>query len=177
MCFFVLSISNMKYVQSITYKLVGESKKIIKSTPNAYFSFDFPVKFVSKKGIFWENGWFPLVPRKIWVISLKIFKTDPIDNTWLRRNSGEVIFLPQHTSKVNTSELPKISKIQHGGWKMAHQATGHKLAPYYNMISSFTNSRGLQPHHHQWELSWVVVVFFSRASLTVRITVKNGNHV
>ena len=122
MCFFVLSISNMKYVQSITYKLVGESKKIIKSTPNAYFSFDFPVKFVSKKGIFWENGWFPLVPRKIWVISLKIFKTDPIDNTWLRRNSGEVIFLPQHTSKVNTSELPKIAKIRHGGWKMAHQA-------------------------------------------------------
>ena len=95
------------YIQSITYQLVGESKKIIKSTPNAYFSFDFPVKFVSKKGIFWENGWFPLVPRKIWVISLKIFKTDPIDNTWLRRNSGEVIFLPQHTSKVNTSELPK----------------------------------------------------------------------
>ena len=52
MWFLVLSISNMKYIQSITYKLVGESKKIIKNTPNAYFSFDFRVKFVSKKGIF-----------------------------------------------------------------------------------------------------------------------------
>ena len=98
----------MKYIQSVTYKLVGESKKIIKNTPNAYFSFEFRVKFVSKKGIFWENGWFPLVPRKIWVTSLKIFKTDPIDNTWLRRNSGELIFLSQHTSEVNTSELPKF---------------------------------------------------------------------
>ena len=42
MWFLVLSISNMKYIQSMSYKLVVESKM------NAYFSFDFPVKFFSK---------------------------------------------------------------------------------------------------------------------------------
>ena len=122
MWFLVLSISNMKYIQSITYKLVGESKKNHKKYFKCIFFIWFSSEICLKKGYFWENGWFPLVPRKIWVISLKIFKRDPIDNTWLRQNSGELIFLPQHTSKVNTSELPKIAKIRHEGWKMAHQA-------------------------------------------------------
>ena len=40
----------------------------------------------------------------------KIFKTDPIDNIQLRRNSGELIVQPQQTSKVTTSELLKTER-------------------------------------------------------------------
>ena len=68
----------MKYVQSITYKLVGESKKIIKSTPNAYFSFDFPVKFVSKKGIFGKMAGSRSFPGKFELYRSKYSRQIPL---------------------------------------------------------------------------------------------------
>ena len=52
MWFLVLSISNMKYIQSITYKLVGESKKNHKKYSKCIFFIWFSSEICLKKGYF-----------------------------------------------------------------------------------------------------------------------------
>ena len=52
MWFLVLSISNMKYIQSITYKLVGESKNNHKKYSECIFFIWFSSEICLKKGYF-----------------------------------------------------------------------------------------------------------------------------
>ena len=95
------------YIQSITYQLVGESKKIIKSTPNAYFSFNFPVKFVSKRGIFGKMAGSRSFPGKFELYRSKYSRQIPLITPGYGETQANSNFSRKRHSKLTPQNWPK----------------------------------------------------------------------